>query len=214
VSVLSELASVFQDDPKVAFTSHPHCGLATFVFVDEEGTPMAVNEFVDVPRLLDDVEKAASDIKDAKVKSAAKVKLLKFKLQEGKYINKKKSPGGIGMADLIRAFYSEGDKKALADFTWRSVMIGGMHFQDRYNYDIERVMRCVIHYAVPDGRIIPFCAYNSGPVFRDKVERKYALTNEEYRRFREREESLMEERRRRARLVSPEVMATVPPTGA
>ena len=90
------------------------------------------------------------------------------------------------------------------------MMIGGMHFQDRYNYDGERGKRCVIPYAVPDGRIIPFCAYNSGPVFRDEVEKKYAMSNEEYHSFREREETLMEERRRTGKLVSDAVMATVP----
>ncbi len=210
VSVFSELAAVFQNDPKVAFTSHPHCGLATFIFIDEDGTPIPINEFVNVPLLLADIEKAAVDIEHAKVKSVAKVKLLKFKLREGRYINKKKSPGGIGMVELLSAFYEEGDKKALANFAWRSMMIGGMHFQDRYNYDIERVKRCVIHYAVPDGRIIPFCAYNSGPVFRDEVEQKYAMSNEEYHSFREREEALMEERRRTGKLVSDEVMASVP----
>ena len=201
VSVLSELASVFQNDPKVAFTSHPHCGLATFVFVASDGTPIPINEFVDVPKLLEDVEKAAGDIENAKIKSAAKVKLLKFKLQEGKYINKKKSPDGIGMAELLAAFYEEADKKALADFAWHSLMIGGMHFQDRYNYDIERVKRCVIHYAVPDGRIIPFCAYNSGPVFRTEVEESMALSNEEYKALKEAEEIAMQERRSSGRLV-------------
>ncbi|MCK4969500.1 MAG: hypothetical protein KAS77_03195, partial [Thermoplasmata archaeon] len=73
-----------------------------------------------------------------------------------------------------------------------------------------RVKRCVIHYAVPDGRIIPFCAYNSGPVFRDEVEKKYAMSNEEYRAFREKEEVLMEKRRRTGQMASPEVLATVP----
>jgi uncharacterized radical SAM superfamily Fe-S cluster-containing enzyme len=210
VSVFSELASVWQNDPKVAFTSHPHCGLATFIFIDEHGTPIPVNEFVDVPRLLADVEKAAENIGNAKVKAAAKVKLLKFKLQEGKYINKKKSPGGIGMAELLSAFYEDADKGALADFAWRSMMIGGMHFMDRYNYDVDRVKRCTIHYAVPDGRIIPFCAYNSGPVFRDELEKKYALSNEGYRALREKEEVLMEMRRRTGQMVSPQVLETVP----
>jgi len=210
VSVFSELASVFQNDPKVAFTSHPHCGLATFIFIDEDGTPLPINEFVDVPRLLADVEKAAENIENAKVKAAAKVKLLKFKLREGKYIDKKKSPGGIGIAELLSAFYEEADKRALADFAWRSMMIGGMHFMDRYNYDVDRVMRCTIHYAVPDGRIIPFCAYNSGPVFRDELEQKYAMSNDEYRAFREKEEVLMKERRLTGQMASPEVLATVP----
>ena len=42
---------------------------------------------------------------------------------------------------------------------------------DRYNYDIERVKRCCIHYTTPDGRLIPFCAYNGGPTFREQVEK-------------------------------------------
>jgi hypothetical protein len=71
-------------------------------------------------------------------------------------------------------------------------------------------MRCTIHYAVPDGRIIPFCAYNSGPVFRDELEQKYAMSNDEYRAFREKEEVLMKERRLTGQMASPEVLATVP----
>ena len=49
-------------------------------------------------------------------------------------------------------------------FTYRTLLVAGMHFQDAYNYDIERVKRCVIHYATPDGKLYPFCTYNSGPV--------------------------------------------------
>ena len=42
-------------------------------------------------------------------------------------------------------------------------MVAGMHFMDSYNYDVERVKRCVIHYAAPNGLLYPFCSYNSGP---------------------------------------------------
>jgi len=45
-----------------------------------------------------------------------------------------------------------------------------MHFMDAYNYDLDRVSRCGVHYSAPDGRIYPFCTYNSGPVFRNRVE--------------------------------------------
>ena len=79
------------------------------------------------------------------------------------------------VADLITNIFSGGNKEALADFAWNTLYIGGMHFQDCYNYDIERVKRCVIHYPVPDGRIIPFCAYNGGPFYREAVEQKYSL---------------------------------------
>ncbi len=54
-------------------------------------------------------------------------------------------------------------------------MLAGMHFMDSYNYDVERVKRCVIHYAAPNGRIYPFCAYNSDPVYRERIEKQFSV---------------------------------------
>jgi uncharacterized radical SAM superfamily Fe-S cluster-containing enzyme len=72
-------------------------------------------------------------------------------------------------------------------FTYRTLMLAGMHFMDHYNYDVERVKRCVIHYAAPDGMVYPFCAYNSGPTFRDRIEKQFSIpieTKEEMQRIR------------------------------
>jgi uncharacterized radical SAM superfamily Fe-S cluster-containing enzyme len=41
-----------------------------------------------------------------------------------------------------------------------SFFISGMAFQDAWNLDLERLRDCCIHVAAPDGRLIPFCAYN------------------------------------------------------
>lgn len=38
--------------------------------------------------------------------------------------------------------------------------ISGMAFQDAWNLDLERLRDCCIHVVSPDGRIVPFCAYN------------------------------------------------------
>jgi 7,8-dihydro-6-hydroxymethylpterin dimethyltransferase len=38
--------------------------------------------------------------------------------------------------------------------------ISGMAFQDVWNLDLERLQGCCIHTLAPDGRLIPFCAYN------------------------------------------------------
>ena len=61
------------------------------------------------------------------------------------------------------------------EYTYKTLMVASMHFMDSYNYDIERVKRCVIHYSAPDGKLYPFCAYNAGPTFREKVEKKYSV---------------------------------------
>jgi uncharacterized radical SAM superfamily Fe-S cluster-containing enzyme len=52
------------------------------------------------------------------------------------------------------------------------ILIGSMHFMDPYNYDVERVQRCVIHYATPEGTIVPFCAMNT--LHRQKIEQKHS----------------------------------------
>ncbi|MFQ6048999.1 MAG: radical SAM protein, partial [Phycisphaerae bacterium] len=57
---------------------------------------------------------------------------------------------------------------------WRILLLAAMHFQDVYNFEISRVQHCVIHYAAPDGRTYPFCTYNCGPCFRNRVERQFA----------------------------------------
>ena len=58
-----------------------------------------------------------------------------------------------------------------------------LFFQDKYNYDVERVRRSCIHYLVPDGRIIPFCAFNVIPeIYRDKIQKQYGVPIEEWER--------------------------------
>ncbi|MFO8020544.1 MAG: radical SAM protein [Promethearchaeia archaeon] len=60
----------------------------------------------------------------------------------------------------------------------RNLMISAMHFQDAYNFDLERVQRCLVHYGVidpddPNNVLeIPFCAMNT--IHRAKIEEKLA----------------------------------------
>lgn len=41
-----------------------------------------------------------------------------------------------------------------------SFSISAMAFQDCENIDLERLRFCCIHVAAPDGRFVPFCAWN------------------------------------------------------
>jgi uncharacterized radical SAM superfamily Fe-S cluster-containing enzyme len=189
VTPISELTSIIQKTAKVAFTSHPHCGLATYVFVTKDDV-IPITRFMDVPTFLNDTQDIVDDLtKDSaftKLKRGtasvfAKSDLVRrsaLKKRVNKYFDPKHAPEGLdrdNVVDLITNIFSGGNKEALADFAWSTLYIGGMHFQDCYNYDIERVKRCVIHYPAPDGRIIPFCAYNGGPFYREEVEKKYSV---------------------------------------
>jgi len=61
-----------------------------------------------------------------------------------------------------------------------TIFVAGMHFMDHYNYDVERVKRCVVHYSCQDGKIYPFCSYNAGPYFREKIEGQHQIPMSEY----------------------------------
>ena len=68
--------------------------------------------------------------------------------------------------------------RTLAALHDKLLLVGMMHFMDPYNFDLERVQRCCIHYAVPDGRIIPFCTMNS--IHRPKIEKELGIPVEEW----------------------------------
>jgi uncharacterized radical SAM superfamily Fe-S cluster-containing enzyme len=42
----------------------------------------------------------------------------------------------------------------------RSFTLSAMAFQDADNLDLERLRGCCISVVSPDGRLVPFCAYN------------------------------------------------------
>ncbi len=57
--------------------------------------------------------------------------------------------------------FANGSYDSLSNLHHNMLMIGSMHFMDPYNFDIERVQKCVVHYATPDGKIVPFCTMNA-----------------------------------------------------
>jgi hypothetical protein len=182
VAPISEFLSVMKGQPQLAFTPHPHCGLATYLYVDEDGKPTPITQFVDVEALFRDIRELSRTTEGKTMKAPALIKAYGL---IRKHFRKDKAPKGLSVNKFLKQLegvFSTTDKKATAEISWGLIMVGGMHFQDLYNYDIERVKRCVIHYVVPDGRIIPFCAYNTGPEYRKEVEKKFSMTFEEYRK--------------------------------
>ncbi len=57
-----------------------------------------------------------------------------------------------GPGDALDAFIARATTHALA--------VSAMAFQDCWTLDLERLKGCCIHEVSPDGRLIPFCAYN------------------------------------------------------
>ena len=155
--------------PQIEFTVHPHCGAATYVFV-ERGRFIPITEFIDVEGFIEFSKEAAEEMNKSKI---GKIKALAGLISAlRKFIDKDKAPEGIDSLTLLVNILGLGNRDSLAEFHRKTLFIGAMHFQDPYNFDLERVRRCGIHYATPDRRIIPFCSYNA--IHRPSVEKAFS----------------------------------------
>ncbi|MFA5331134.1 MAG: radical SAM protein [Methanoregula sp.] len=168
----SDLVEAYTGRPQVRFTAHQHCGAATYVFITKDGL-VPVTRMVDVESLFNAIEQMANKLKKGgtinKYATLLEgVKELHASFKKGEKNSTAEFWKLIGKTLIGQNF------DALREFHWNALFIGTMHFMDRYNYDIDRVHRCCIHYATPDGKLIPFCTYNSGPVYREQVWKKYA----------------------------------------
>ena len=172
VAPFTHLVEEYTGRPQVAFTAHQHCGAATYIFVNgDEIVP--VNRMIDVEKFLQSVDHMAMTL--ARGGSVSKYKALLEGVKEIHASLKKRDSGKTGeIWRLIATTLVKQNFDALREFHWNALFIGTMHFMDDYNYDLDRVQRCCIHYATPDGRIIPFCTYNSGPVYREQIWKQYS----------------------------------------
>jgi len=172
VEPISRLVEAWSGNPQVKLTCHPHCGCATYV-IYHKGEMLPITRFIDVDGLL----KALDSLSEEASKSGFnRAKLMKQLLIEApRHIKRLDVPIKVDMIRLLKRFLAGDHAGALCEFHNNAFFIGTMHFQDAYNLDLERLQRCAIHYATPDGRVIPFCSYNI--FYRDAVQRKFAREN-------------------------------------
>ena len=165
---ISRFLSAMKKIPIPEFTVHQHCGAATYVFF-EEGRFIPITSFVDVESLLEFTEKITQEINGGGNRVLTLAKVIR---QVPGYIDEKKGPKSINVVRMILDFLKTSNKENLARFHRNTLFLGIMHFQDLYNMDLERVKKCGVHYATLDGRIVPFCTYNT--FHRDSVESKFS----------------------------------------
>ncbi|MFH1630600.1 MAG: tetraether lipid synthase Tes, partial [Candidatus Aenigmatarchaeota archaeon] len=173
VAAITHFVEALKKEPTYELTSHFACGAATYVFIDDDNSIIPVTRFVDVEGLMEYLDEKARELKT----SSKTWVLLKMLTKLSSFINKKKQPKNLNLAKMLMNVFKKKDYSALGDIHHKSLLISSMHFMDLYNYDIERVKNCCIHYAQPDGTIVPFCTFNVIPEwYRDKIQRKYSIT--------------------------------------
>ena len=163
VGPLFDIAEYFSGEPLPSFTVHPHCGMAT-ILVETEGEWTPLPKFFDVEKLheaLAEIAKGLSKMGLGKVPGRLKAAYnyyFKFKA-----VIREADPF---VRDAVEEIMDKKDYSAVKDLfgNRRVLFLGSMHFQDPDNIDFQRVRRCGIHQAYPDGSLLPFCIINSGIV--------------------------------------------------
>jgi uncharacterized radical SAM superfamily Fe-S cluster-containing enzyme len=150
----------------VDFTAHQHCGMATYLFLDDEKI-VPITEYGNIDKFVKAIEKVYEEA-EKNHSSRAKMRLI-GSLRHVKFKTLRK---------YIWPLLKTGSYKSLGDLHRNMLMLSSMHFMDPYNFDLERVQRCCIHYAVPDGRIIPFCTMNS--IHRSDIEKEFGVPINEW----------------------------------
>jgi uncharacterized radical SAM superfamily Fe-S cluster-containing enzyme len=164
---ISKAVGALQNKKYIEFTAHPHCGMATYLLV-ENGKITPITRIANVEKFAKAMEKVYETATQGS-KTKAKLRLISAsRFVKFNFLRK-----------YVLRVLTEGSYQSLGDLQRKSLLLASMHFMDPYNYDLERVQRCLIHYAVPDGRIIPFCAMNS--IHRQDVEKKLGVPIKEWK---------------------------------
>jgi 7,8-dihydro-6-hydroxymethylpterin dimethyltransferase len=168
-AICAQLADWFRADDFVPVPCcSPSCRSATFALYDGEDL-VPLPRLVDVEEYLDYVTNRA--VPDVEVREAL----------EGLW-SAKAAGGSEPVAERLDCVAcATGMPPELREVAARGFMVVVQDFQDAYTLDVEKVRKCCVSEITPDGRLIPFCAYNSVG-YREQVRLELSSVNGNSRR--------------------------------
>jgi uncharacterized radical SAM superfamily Fe-S cluster-containing enzyme len=168
-AICAQLPQWFRSDDFVPVPCcSPSCRSATFALYDDEDL-VPLPRLVDVEHYLDYVTNRA--LPDLEVREAL----------EGLW-SAKAAGGSEPVAERLDCVAcATGMPPELREVAARGFMVVVQDFQDPYTLDVEKLRKCCVSEIVPDGRLIPFCAYNSVG-YREQVRLEMSNANGSSRR--------------------------------
>ena len=161
----------FMKKPWPLFSCSPHCGIVNWIYVSKDGHLVPINRLLDFEKFFNVLLKLSESIE-----SKGKIQILfALFIAALKSLNWRLVHREIGLLNFFKTvlrMHMSPTYKSLGTIRRRIFLLGSMAFMDRYNFDLNRLRRCVIHYVTPDLMIIPFCAYNN--IYRPRIEAEYS----------------------------------------
>jgi 7,8-dihydro-6-hydroxymethylpterin dimethyltransferase len=161
---------------------HPNCGSCTAIIINKatkDWAPMA--HILNVDQIMTDLPRIADKA------HGHTFTMFQMGLSLVRNYRPWAAPGNLNLVKMIKKFDKQsggglGGKLGARDDNdrrqdeWMILFIGGMWFQDLFNYDFSRTEMCVIPYGTQWGEI-SFCAHNTGYGWRQLIEKKMANAN-------------------------------------
>jgi len=184
IQPLSKMLSCWDGLPKIETNCHTDCTYGTYLLVSPQGRPYTFPQVFNIAGLFKDMDRLARKI--VRKRRAGRMNFpdkLQVYMMFRRHFRKQSAPPDLTVGRFINTLLGCVDKaRGRGDAghrTYRTLMAAGMHFQDRYNFDVERVKRCVILYSTPEG-IYPFCTYNGGPAYRSLIEQLNSRSRQDW----------------------------------
>jgi tetraether lipid synthase len=147
--------------------SHPGCFGLTYLLKTEDGY-VPFPRFLDLDRYIDAVENRGTMRPDARLEGAMRDAIDDLWTSQDAIPDSEKILKTLKGA--IRLMYPEDEALEIEERVRRGegvVKTIFMHaFMDLHTFEVDRIKKCCTHYAMPDGKLMPGCAYNL--FYRDK----------------------------------------------
>ena len=164
----------FMQKPWPLFSCSPQCGIVNWIYVSKDGKMFPINRFVNFDRFFNHIRKTAENA-ESKGKLSLLSSLFMASMLSMNMLLVTRKVGMLTLTNSIMRMHLSPSYQSLGKIRRRIFLLGCMAFMDSYNFDVNRVRRCVVHYITPDKKIIPFCAYNN--IHRVAIEKEYAETH-------------------------------------
>jgi uncharacterized radical SAM superfamily Fe-S cluster-containing enzyme len=161
----------FMQKPWPLFSCSPQCGIVNWIYVSKDGKMFPINRFVNFERFFNSIRKTAETAESKGKLSLLSSLFMASMLSMNMFLVTKKV-GMLTLMNSIMRMHLSPSYQSLGKIRRRIFLLGCMAFMDSYNFDVNRVRRCVVHYITPDLKIIPFCAYNN--IHRVAIEKEFA----------------------------------------
>jgi 7,8-dihydro-6-hydroxymethylpterin dimethyltransferase len=127
----------------------PTCSSVTYAYLGDEGEVIPLTRLLDVDQYLDYITNRSLPALDAEILHAL----------EGLW-SAGSVPGEVA-ADRFACAACDLELPALTDLARRVFMVQLRDFLDPWTFDVKKAMKCCIGVLQDDGRMIPFCTYNT-----------------------------------------------------